>query len=126
MGGERGCYPLVELPVSTAEIGVHKERERQVGIGFDANHDDQHTDGSIARCAAWILICCQIGGNSDWAFDRAVHIVGKHGYRKRLEIAAAMLVAELERIDRLPKEEKGTNENRTDGVSKTGVDGDSK
>lgn len=57
-------------------LDVVSERRRQIyEEGWSPEHDDEHTDGSLADAAAW---------------DR----------RRDLVRAAALIVAEIERLDR--------------------------
>lgn len=83
-------------PLSRAIHEITGERVRQIDAeGFTPEHDDQHTGGEIADAAA------------DWAWtDPAVPVEswasGKPGKdrRRQLVIAGALIVAELERLDR--------------------------
>lgn len=89
---------------------VMKERNRQVAHGFTAAHDDGHADGSILNAAGWILNDVEGGTHSPddadddapWAERLAGKLIAKHaGDKPRLlVIAAAMIVAEAERIAR--------------------------
>jgi hypothetical protein len=83
-----------------ALASVILEREQQADKGFTAEHDDQHDDGSLAACAKEIL---DGGSNSGggWFEDRAAHVCGKYDRRTQLVIAAALLIADIERMDRL-------------------------
>lgn len=89
-----------------------RERWRQVDKGYDAEHDDTHDDGELAAAAA----CIAVGGrlsygdsaprNGDdypvWPWDEAWgrKLVDEKPERERLIVAIALLVAEVERIDR--------------------------
>ena len=79
---------------------IDAERWRQIQKGFTPDHDDTLTDGSIALCAKMILDRCPLGDLQEWGLDRALHVTKKHTVRQRLIIAAALIVAEIERIDR--------------------------
>jgi hypothetical protein len=83
-----------------AIVSVILERKRQAGKGFTDDHDDRLNDGSLAACAKEIL---DGGSNSggEWFEDRAARVCGKYDHRTRLVIAAALLIAEIERVDRL-------------------------
>lgn len=80
------------------------ERLRQIDHeGFDAGHDDQHDDLSIACAAAVYVTPYEIFdrfGNSVWPWDPEWDKRDKHDRRKQLIIAAALIVAEIERLDR--------------------------
>ena len=80
-------------------IAVERERQRK---RYDAAHDDEHTTGELLIRAAELAIC-----NTDTrlATDRepdAWGLVRKHGgdARHSLVVAAALIVAEIERLDR--------------------------
>lgn len=80
---------------------VLAERERQIMRGFTPEHDDTHTDGSLAVCASGLLFL--LDGKKDptnWTLGRINHIRKKHLKRQQLVIAAAMIIAEIERMDR--------------------------
>lgn len=92
---------------------IDQERSRQVTKGFDSDHDDQHDDGSIAACAGAILEDLQGGTHitdaelendpdAEWYDRRADHVLNKYGDDpiKRLTIAGALIVAEIERLQR--------------------------
>lgn len=100
----QGAIVIEAGTLRDAVIDVVTERERQITQeGYTPEHDDRHVlgqlrDGAIAyaladrRCTrdAEALI-------NFWPFDDEP----KHkGYRRNLVIAAAMLIAEIERIDR--------------------------
>lgn len=103
---------------------VAAERRRQVEKeGWSERHDDQHTDRSMALAAALYaspidLKEVEVRANGDifvsdpwpWKFIAPVDSRGgsgnawdkrqKHDQRRRLVIAAALIIAEIERIDR--------------------------
>lgn len=82
---------------------IMAERAVQISRGYDSKHDDNHPDQSIALVAALVA-----DPFPSWAYDEgngwpegtAAHIINKHKRRRQLVIAAAMLVAEIERLDR--------------------------
>jgi hypothetical protein len=89
----------------TAFDRINAERERQCANGDDAQHDDQHDDQSLARCAALIadpFPNWAYNEDSAWPDGEAAHIRKKYkGDRQhQLVVAAALLVAEIERLDR--------------------------
>ena len=86
---------------------VALERQRQIEMGFTPEHDDTHTDGSLALCAWGIL--GQVTFHQDawdddesWWTERADHVAQKYDTDslKPLIIAAALLTAEIERRQR--------------------------
>lgn len=108
----------VGAPMSGIEA-IAAERKRQVEAeGWSPEHDDQHTDCSLALAAALYatpvtLVQLQIGTihvrsidpwpwkdsgiNGSWnCWDKR----SKHSYRRRLVIAGALLAAEIDRYDR--------------------------
>jgi hypothetical protein len=91
------------------------ERVRQVmEKGYDAKHDDQHTDGAIAEAAGCILIDLAGGthitdlelehdDDATWPERLAAHVLRKYGEDpvRRLSIAGALIAAEIDRLRRL-------------------------
>lgn len=95
---------------------VTLERWRQITAeGFDPEHDDRHTAGELARAAAFhsmaaVAQYAHDDGNTAeaddlyddaarlWPFDRQAH--STKPARRRLIIAAALILAEIERLDR--------------------------
>lgn len=97
------------LDLSHAARDVFDERRRQVEKeGWTPEHDDQHEDGAIAAAAACYAIgkdsLINIGGHivrlwpwEDWCWkpkDR----------RRDLVRAGALIIAEIERLDRAEKQ----------------------
>lgn len=86
---------------------INRERERQIAKGYDARHDDEHSDGSIARAAAsYALVACPLKTNTPiwpWSYDS--YIPGLP--RDALVKAGALIVAEIERLDRLSRADGG-------------------
>ncbi len=85
---------------------ISKERERQILKGFDAQHDDQHDNGEILEAAVKIATGVAMGdvtfatNGAQWTGELAQHVCEKWDDKKRLIIAAAMIVAEIERMER--------------------------
>jgi hypothetical protein len=78
------------------------ERENQRAKWGDA-HDDDHSRGELALAAHYL--CHASWGDEDEASDDpdvgwAIGLRKKHPQRQRLVIAAALLLAEIERLDR--------------------------
>lgn len=85
----------------TALEHIAAERDRQISMGFDAHHDDLHTDGSLAVCASGLLFMLDGKRDADgWTLLRITHIRQTRSDREQLIIAAALIVAEIERLDR--------------------------
>lgn len=95
---------------SRAWADVFLERCRQVDIeGFHANHDDEHTEGQLAMAAACYVLPDAVGSPSAtgvralssplvWPWEWRWFKRGKR--RRDLVKAAALLIAEIERVDR--------------------------
>ena len=84
------------------------ERESQIVKGYDAAHDDAHKEGELAEAAGIVAADLEVTdmephGPRQWA----AYIFDKHEHdrRRQLVIAAAMLVAEIERMDRAATKE---------------------
>lgn len=96
--------------ISKATIDVMNERDRQWNDeGFDPDHDNTHTDASLARAGACFALSAscfhadtlkqliQVAWPRSWSMswwkpkDR----------RRDLVRAAALIIAEIERLDRL-------------------------
>ena len=81
---------------------VADERASQIAKGYTAEHDDEATEGELGGMAGLIALdnrdLMMGGGIADRA---ALYVVNKHpDRREQLIIAAALLVAEIERLDR--------------------------
>ena len=75
-------------------------RDSQIAKGFDADHDDTHTDGSLLSAATQLLQGMRFYDEEEWTAARVRRIRGKYTEREQLLIAAAFIVAEIERRDR--------------------------
>ncbi len=90
---------------------IHVERARQIQKGYDAAHDDSHGNGEILSAVAELIDDVREArgnwGMEKWIDDLQAHVAVKYGddYKRRLVIAAAMLAAEIERIDRIESKE---------------------
>ncbi len=110
------------LPLPACECGIVSEiaaeRRRQVRVeGWSAAHDDQHAQGEIARAAAAYAL--HAGWQSHpratgwpffppgfWPWDDAWW--KPKDRRRNLVRAAALIIAEIERLDRAaPEHERG-------------------
>ena len=84
------------------------ERNRQIELGYDAEHDDEHTNNQLARAAASYAVG---GGLFKIQLNVPLQVWPYQWYyedekteREKLVIAAALLVAEIERLDRFELE----------------------
>ncbi len=80
------------------------ERLRQVAQeGFDGDHDNEHSNGQLAMAAACYAAPEPIEirhYNDPWPWDVSWDKRQKHDRRRQLVIAGALIVAEIERLDR--------------------------
>lgn len=84
-----------------ADVIVEREKQR---IQWGNEHDDEHDDGSLAGVASFLAWPT----DGEQSFDMeppewAAPLASKHARRQRLVIAAALLLAEIERLDRAVK-----------------------
>lgn len=86
-------------------LEIADERQRQIAVeGFDASHDDDHGTGQLATAAACyalppgIRLFDQQGTPANWPWERQWWKPGS--YRRDLVKAGALILAEIERIDR--------------------------
>lgn len=84
---------------------IFDERVHQVEVkGWTAEHDDRHTSGELAQGAACYAMYPRLreylerNGHEMWPFDTSPKFKSR---REDLIRAAAMIVAEIERLDRL-------------------------
>ena len=81
---------------------IREERGRQIKKGYDAKHDDQHTLGQLADAAAHYATCPWTPTKTEWPFDDEATTITDERRKANLVKAAALILAELERLDRLP------------------------
>ena len=80
---------------------IYEERSRQKNVeGWTEEHDDKHIERELAVAAA-CYASNKVNGLWPWGTQHDKRM--NHPYRKKLIIAAALLVAEIERIDRVLK-----------------------
>ncbi len=86
---------------------IAEERLRQVfECGYTPESDDAHTAGELLECAVQIAedVVVEAGGvvKVPWPQQRAQRVREKYGsdYQKRLAIAAALIAAEIDRLER--------------------------
>lgn len=96
----------VRAPVDCAAVVLEicQERTRQIDVeGFNAAHDDDHKAGELASAAScYVLTAVQPADGSFgwWPFSVAWWKPSR-SIRRNLIKAAALIVAEIERIDRV-------------------------
>ena len=89
--------------LSDAASDVLSERQRQVSVeGWTPEHDDEHNHCELGRAAACYAVGSTWGGHwpDGWDFKDAGGPQMGPGHRRNLVKAAALLVAEIERLDR--------------------------
>lgn len=83
---------------------IRRERGSQIQKGYTAEHDDKHSGGELAQAAGIVAADLEVTDMEPLDTPRhwAAHIFEKHQHNRRhqLIIATAMLVAEIERMDR--------------------------
>lgn len=93
---------------------IAHERQRQIAVeGWTAEHDDELTDGSLAleavSFAAPVAIYQLEKGGKEWALTfRQVRPKSRHLHVtriRRLEIAGALIAAEIDRLLRAEEQE---------------------
>jgi hypothetical protein len=105
----------VTIHLTAAFADVLQERERQISSeGFSLEHDDRHAGGELAKASACLalealsrrdffagaaLSAVRVAISSIWPW--APDWWRPKDYRRDLVRAAALLVAEIERVDRL-------------------------
>ena len=82
---------------------IAAERNRQmVEEGWDAEHDEGHAEGSLSVAAACYAVAGVRGARSPaWPWDPKWDKRAKHNRIRRLEIAGALIAAEIDRLLRL-------------------------
>lgn len=92
-------------------IDIARERERQMSEeGWSIEHDDAHTDGSLARAAATYALGSS--GPTNYALSHAWPTAWSAKWykpttpRRDLVIAGALILAEIERMDRAEEGQK--------------------
>jgi hypothetical protein len=78
---------------------ISTERNRQILLGYTEEHDDEHTNGSIADAAAAYATRNRYVAADLWPYD-VYPSFGEENRRASLIKAAALIVAEVERMDR--------------------------
>lgn len=109
---ERIERPMQAHPMTWAAADVLIERGRQQAVkGWTPEHDDEHGDGSMAKAAACYALHTEPAGNAGdylrfWPWD--AEWWKPKDRRRNLVKAAALLLAEIERLDRADAIAKAT------------------
>lgn len=91
-------------PIRRAVCDIVAERQYQISRhGWSRDHDDTHVDGAIANAAADYASTGQQPISTSWAYGSKV--VDKEPRRLQLIKAGALIIAEIERLDRLTDRE---------------------
>lgn len=98
-------YQREYSPIHDILVEVADERRRQiVEKGFTSAHDDRHESGELTQAALWFLTAPSALGHGDriyfWPWPTARE-ADPYTPRQSLIQACALLVAEIERLDRL-------------------------
>lgn len=84
------------IDVSVCEEIKAERLRQQRQEGWSHAHDDSHVNGELADAAAFYASVKNIGDLWPWDSDW----IKEHKRRRQLVIAAALIVAEIERLDR--------------------------
>lgn len=91
--------------MTKAAEDVLAERRRQVEQeGWTTSHDDQHTDGSLAQAAACYAWPWHRSYEPPLLWPWALHWWKPKDRRSDLVRAGALIIAEIERLDRISNE----------------------
>lgn len=109
--------------ISKATHDVLSERKRQIdGEGYTHEHDDEHDNGELPAAAAWYALPDQIKAVLDvndlsfWPWDLVS--CDSKDRRRELVCAAALIIAEIDRIDRKENIPDGVNFDLTDDTQR--------
>jgi len=91
-------------PFAESIRAITQERERQRRKGYDESHDDDHEAWEIAKQAAEVLRSLD---DDDHVDDWGIAAKWRNDEYKKLVIAAALIVAEMERYSRYEADMKG-------------------
>lgn len=97
----------IRTPLSPAMLAVIAERRRQIDVeGFTLEHDDAHPPGELAKAGAcYAMSVLELDGGERLGLDRiwpwSWDWWKPQGIRRDLVRAGALILAEIERFDRL-------------------------
>lgn len=77
---------------------IAAERLRQIGKGYTPEHDDSHTDGELVTTAHMAL---HWDDSVEVPWPKMLYKIRDNSEKERLIIAASLLVAEIERLERI-------------------------
>lgn len=89
---------------------IGAECGRQIRKGYAADHDDQHDQGQLACTAAAILF----GKDDGWGIMKK----WRKSRKRQLEIAAALVIGEVARIEREEARERLSLEGDVDALDR--------
>jgi hypothetical protein len=91
----------MSAPQTQALLDVAAERRRQIEVeGWTPEHDDEHNAGELARAAACYAIFNTAPAPTMWPRQWDTSWWKPKDDRSNLVRAAALLLAEIERLDR--------------------------
>lgn len=103
--------------ITGAVLAGVAERARQRAVeGYDAAHDDLHTDGELAQAAAYYALPLFVRkfpapggsyGSQIWPWDEVARKPSPDNRKREIEKAVGLLFAEWERLDRAEKAAAG-------------------
>ena len=100
---------------------IWRERINQACKGYDAAHDDGHIDGTLFKAAGALIAegtdtyfeYSMTPADCRWIDELLAKV--KFDRRRQLVLAAAFIVAEIERIDRIHKKREEDRDVRSAG-----------
>lgn len=116
IGSESQPYfpPAAPSPVaggwqmSPAASDVLAERRRQISVGWTLEHDDEHVNGEMAAAAAcYAFTAARSPHYIDHIWPWSLDWFKRKDKRSNLVRAAALLIAEIERLDRAALKPEG-------------------
>lgn len=116
-GFDLPCAPPAQVGVDAAGVSkaaadVLAERRRQVEVeGWTPSHDDEHTDGEMAVAAG----CYAMDSGAYWPMSWDYGWWKPKDRRQNLVRAGALIIAEIERLDRAALPAAGTTDTSKEG-----------
>lgn len=95
--------PLEAVPVARpGHVSIAMERERQiVEEGWTAKHDGQWANDELVRAAVYYALPRRYDVLIAWPWAEEWNKKGQHSRIRQLEIAGALIAAEIDRLQRL-------------------------